>query len=147
MYKNILICVDGSDNARRAAAAGAQLAATLDAQLHLVTVVRPFKVSPELKRFLMAEGMMGEPKYVLDEMTKDILAEARKAATNAKVKKIETDVLEGKPARAIVEFAKDNHVDLIVMGGRGVGEPDSSMLGSVSHKVGNLAKCTVMMVR
>ncbi|MCP5368148.1 MAG: universal stress protein [Hyphomicrobiales bacterium] len=147
MYQNILICVDGSEHARRAAAVGADLAARMDARLHLVTVVRPFKVTPDLQRFLTAENMMGEPKYVLDEMTKGILYEARKVASAAQVRQIETHVVEGKPARAIVEFASDNHVDLVVMGARGVGEPDSALLGSVSHKVSNLARCTVMLVR
>ena len=147
MYSKILACVDGSENARRAAKAAAELAARFDAELHLLTVTRPYKVSADLKRFLQAENLMGEPKYVLDEMTKDILAEARKQAKAAGVAKITTDVLEGKPARSIVDFARDETFDLIVIGARGVGEPDSTMLGSVSHKVNSLAHCSVVTVR
>jgi nucleotide-binding universal stress UspA family protein len=147
MYTKALVCVDGSELAVKAAAAGAELAAKFDAELHLLTVTKPYKVSPELKRFLTAESLMGEPKYVLDEMTKGILAEARKAAEAAGVKKIKTQVLEGKPARAIVEYAEDHDIDVIVMGCRGVGEKEATLLGSVSLKVGNLAPCSVIMVR
>lgn len=147
MYSNILICVDGSENARRAASAGAEIAARFDAELHLLTVTRPYKVTSQLKQFLQAENLIGEPKYVLDQMTKDILAGGRKQAEVAKVKKIETHMREGKPARAIVEFAADEKIDLIVIGARGVGEIDAMLLGSVSHKVTSLAECSVIVVR
>lgn len=147
MYEKILICVDGSENARRAAEAGAATAVKFGAELHLLTVTRPYKVSPQLTRFLQAENLMGEPKYVLDQMTKDILAEARKLAEAAGVEKLKTHVLEGKPARAIVDFAKDKRFDAIFIGSRGVGEVEASLLGSVSHKVSSLAHCTVVVVR
>jgi nucleotide-binding universal stress UspA family protein len=147
MYSNVLICVDGSEAARRAANAGAEIAAKFDAELHIMTVTKPYKVSPRLKQFLQAENLMGEPKYVLDEMTKGIIAEGRKHAETSNVRKIETHIVEGKPARTIVEFARDEGVDVIVMGSRGVGETEGSMLGSVSHKVSSLAHCTVVVVR
>ena len=147
MYKKALVCMDGSDLSMKAAAIGADLASKYGAELHLLTVTKPYKVSAELQRFLTAERLMGEPKYVLDEMTKGILAEARKTAESAGVEKIKTTVLEGKPARSIVEYAEDNNIDVIVMGCRGVGEKDATLLGSVSLKVGNLAPCSVIMVR
>ncbi len=147
MYSKVLVCVDGSENARRAAVAGAEIAARFDAELHLLTVVRPYKVTPKLEQFLQAENLMGEPKYVLDEMTKDILGEANKQAEEVGVGEIKTHVVEGKPARSIVDFARDRDFDLIVMGSRGVGDVEATLLGSVSHKVSTLAPCTVTIVR
>ena len=147
MYSSVLICVDGSEAARRAASAGAEIAAKFDAELHIMTVTRPYKVSPRLKQFLQAENLMGEPKYVLDQMTKEIISEGRKQAEASGVRKIETHIIEGKPASTIVEFARDEGVNVIVLGSRGVGESEGSMLGSVSHKVSSLAHCTVVVVR
>jgi len=147
MFENILICVDGSDIAQRAVQVGAEISAKFGSNLHILTVVRPYRVSPELKRFLQAENLMGEPKYVLDDMTKGIIADGRKMAEDAGAKKVETHVVEGKPARSVIEFAADNNIDHIVMGSRGVGEVEAALLGSVSHKVSSLAKCAVTIVR
>jgi len=147
MFENILICVDGSEIAQRAVQMGSEIAAKFGSKVHILTVVRPYKASPELKRFLQAENLMGEPKYVLDEMTKNIIADGRKLALDSGAVKVETHVVEGKPARSIIEFAKDNNIDHIVIGSRGVGEVEAALLGSVSHKVSSLAKCAVTIVR
>jgi len=148
MYSNILVCIDGSKNARRAAKAAAEIALKFDAELHLLTVTKPFKATAGLQRFLEAENLMGEPKYVLDEMVKDILAEARKHAEKSGIKKLITHVTEGKPARSIVAFAEDNNIELIVLGSRGVGgDIENLLLGSVSQKVSTLAPCSVVIVR
>ncbi len=50
----------------------------------------------------------------------------------------------GQPARGIVKFAEEHDADLIVVGGRGHGDADGFLLGSVSHKVTSLAKCPVL---
>ena len=54
---------------------------------------------------------------------------------------------EGKTARTIVDYAKGNRMDLLVLGGRGRGEVESLLLGSVSTKVSMLAHCKVMLVK
>ena len=147
MYSKVLIGLDGSQHALKAAGVGAGIAAKFGAELHLVTVTRPYKVTPELRRFLQAENLMGEPKYVLDQMTKDILSGAIKSAEAAGVKEAHSHVLEGKPARVLTDYARDHDFDLIVVGTRGVGEIEAALLGSVSHKVTSLAHCTVLVVR
>jgi len=147
MYKKILVGLDGSKHGLEAARQGIKLAKTFDSELHLVTVTRPFKVTPKLRQFLEAENLLGEPKYVLDAMTDRIVSEAKKLATKADLEKVKTVVLEGKPARALLKYAKSKKIDLIVVGSRGVGELDAALLGSVSQKIGMLGDCTVMIVR
>ena len=44
-------------------------------------------------------------------------------------------MLEGDPARRIVELARLRDVDLIVVGSRGLGAFAGTLLGSVSHDV------------
>lgn len=147
MYKKILVGLDGSSHGLKAAEAAVELARNFDAELHLLTVTRPFKVSPKLRQYLEAEKLLGEPKYVMDEMTNTIITEATAIAEKAGLKRVKGEVREGKPARTIVDHAHNNKVDLIVLGSRGVGEIESALLGSVSQKVSLLADCAVMIVR
>jgi len=147
MHKKILVGLDGSTHGIAATREAVELAKSSGAELHLLTVTRPYKVSPKLRQFLEAENLVGEPKYVMDEMTNSIVSDAKDIATEAGLKNVKTIVREGKPARALLDYAKSNGVDLIIVGSRGVGEIDAALLGSVSQKVGMLSNCTVMIVR
>jgi len=147
MYNKILAALDGSTHGLKAAQHAIRIAVCMDAELHLLTVTRPYKVSPKLRQYLQAENLLGEPKYVMDEMTDSIVSEAKDLAEQAGLSKLKSVVREGKPARTIVEYAQHNQIDLIVLGSRGVGEIESALLGSVSQKVSFLANCTVMVVR
>ena len=147
MYKKVLVGLDGSTHAVEAAQTAVEIASKFGAELHLLTVTRPYKVSPRLRQFLEAENLLGEPKYVMDEMTNSIITEAKDIASKAGLQGVKTVVREGKPARTLLEYSKDNAIDLIVVGSRGVGELDAALLGSVSQKVSLLSACTVMIVR
>ena len=147
MYTRILVGLDGSGNAQHAAETAADLALRYEAELHLVTVTRPYKVSPALRRYLEAENLIGEPQYVLDEMTNAIIGEAAELARSKGVKVVKTAIREGKPARTLVDYARANHCDLIVIGSRGIGEVEAMLLGSVSQKVSMLSECAVLIVR
>jgi len=47
----------------------------------------------------------------------------------------------------IVSYAKDNQVDLIVMGSRGLKGLKKKLLGSVSEEVSQRAECQVMIIK
>lgn len=147
MYQKILVGLDGSEHGLAATRKAVELAKKLDAELHLLTVTRPYRVSRELKRYLEAENLIGEPKYVLDEMTRHITEEGKDVAREAGLKHVYCDVREGKPARTLCDYAEQHHIDLIVVGSRGIGEVEAVLLGSVSQKVSMLSKCSVMIVR
>ncbi len=147
MHKKILVGLDGSKHGIEAAQEAIALAKASDAELHLLTVTRPYKVSPQLRQFLEAENLLGEPKYVMDEMTSSIVSAAEELAARAGVKNVKTVIREGKPARTLLDYAKGNGIDLIVVGARGVGELEAALLGSVSQKVSMLSPCTVTIVR
>jgi nucleotide-binding universal stress UspA family protein len=53
----------------------------------------------------------------------------------------------GRPAEAIVRFAQEHHVDLIVMATHGRTGLKHVLLGSVAEKVVQLAPCPVLTVR
>ena len=147
MYKRILVGLDGSSRGLRTAEAAAGLAATFGAELHLLTVTRPYAVSPEVQGYLEAENLLGEPRYVLDEKTQAIVDKAKAIAEQKRVRKVQIVVREGKPAGVLVDYAKSHKMDLLVVGSRGLGELEAVLLGSVSHKVSQLAGCSVLIVR
>ena len=95
----------------------------------------------------MLEHLTGEPQYVLDDMTKEIMEAAKQAAAEAGVETVKTEIKVGPPARTIVDFAKRSEADAIVLGSRGLGDVEGALLGSVSHKVANLAAMTVIAVK
>lgn len=147
MFKNILCAVDGSAHALKAAETASKLAAKLDASLTFLTVTKELKVTDQIKRYMEIEHLTGTPQYVLDDMTDEVLSKAKDCARECGVKNARTEVKLGNPARAIVNYAERNNIDLIVLGGRGLGDIGGALLGSVSHKVTSLAKCACLMVK
>jgi universal stress protein A len=60
---------------------------------------------------------------------------------------VDTAVITGPPARAIVEHASAGHFDLIVMGTHGRTGLSHALLGSVAERVVQKAPCPVLTVR
>ncbi len=58
-----------------------------------------------------------------------------------------TAILGSNPARALVDTAKNEKFDLIVVGSRGLGSAASFLLGSISKKVAVDAPCDVFVVK
>ena len=56
-------------------------------------------------------------------------------------------VLEGDPVEKLLELAENENVDTILLGSRGLGDFQGLLLGSVSHKISHMAKCTCITVR
>ncbi|MCX5888224.1 MAG: universal stress protein [Deltaproteobacteria bacterium] len=60
--------------------------------------------------------------------------------------KLESHVLMGSPAEKILEFAKKENIDLIVMGAHGRKGLERVLFGSVADKVATSALCPVMTI-
>jgi nucleotide-binding universal stress UspA family protein len=56
-------------------------------------------------------------------------------------------LLRGHPGMKIVQYAKDEGFDLIVMGNRGLSGISRFVMGSVSHYVVDHAQCPVIIVK
>ncbi len=147
MFQNILCAMDGSEHSLRAAEQACVLAGRFGARRHFLTVTKEIKVNDEARRYLQMEQRAGEPQYVLDEYAASIMQKARELAERRGVSEVETVIRVGQPARTIVQVAEQLEVDTIVMGSRGLGDFEGLLLGSVSHKVASLAKCTCVTVK
>jgi nucleotide-binding universal stress UspA family protein len=75
-----------------------------------------------------------------------VLREAvERARSDHPAVKVETAVVEGRPARVLVEMSAD--ADLLVVGSRGLGGFSELLLGSVSQQCVHHAHCPVTVVR
>ena len=125
--KQILVATDGSENGRHALDEAVELAAAAGAKLTVVYVRHaPLPV-------------LGEPVYQRSlslelRHANETVAIATGLAHTAGVE-AEAEVLEGDPAKRIVELARLLDVDLIVVGSRGLGTVAGALLGSVSRDV------------
>ncbi|GIW23750.1 universal stress protein [Meiothermus sp.] len=138
MFKNILLAFDGSAHAQKAAHLAADLARQYGATL---CVVHTYDPVPDY----LGEPFLQEVISKRTEAADKVMAQA--LALVGKLPRLETEILEGPPAEAILRVAEVRGVDLIVMGTRGLGQLSGLLLGSQSQKVLTHARCPVLLVR
>jgi len=140
MFDAILLAFDGSEHAKRAASAAADLArAVKSKQVRIVVAFDPIP------------SFLGEPNLsqAAAARTKEagrIMAEAKRQLGSVPAE-VHEEILEGSAAEAILEVAATRDSDLIVMGSRGLGRLEGALLGSNSQKVVSHALCPVLIVR
>lgn len=147
MFKNIVVPVDGSDHAEKAVTVAADLAAKHGAKLHVITVMESTALPQALHRFAETEHLKGGEAQISTYIAERIVERAREIADAEGATEVAHAVVMGDTVKKILEYAEKNGADLIVLGSRGLSEFRELMLGSISHKVANLAPCTVITVR
>jgi len=135
--RNVVVGYDGSPPSERALERAAMLAQT--AGRLIVVTASPSSFS---------QGVLSEP--VLDAPTPDeqdrLLARAR-----ALLQERDTEptllAADSDPADALIQVARDNEADLIVVGHAGSGYVTRALLGSTAANVLRHAPCDVLVVR
>jgi nucleotide-binding universal stress UspA family protein len=94
------------------------------------------------------------PRHVIDFKKQaqayltDISEKIHKYNESDNIVRVKTEIIASiKVANAIADYAKDKHVDLIVVGPRGRSKLKSLILGSVTSDVVRVANCPVLTVR
>ena len=139
MFKNILVAVDGSEHALKAARIAGDFGRQMQADLRVVTAFDP------------VPSYLGEPNLqnAIDErfeQARQVLAEAL-AQIGEIPGELKTEILEGPAAEAILGVVEVRGNDLIIMGTRGLGRLTGLLMGSQSQKVVSHAPCPVLLVR
>ncbi|WP_276256453.1 universal stress protein [Halomontanus rarus] len=124
MYDRILIAVDGSDEAERAAKRGLEFARGFDATVDITYVV-------DRKSLRLATA--GE-KARLRERGASVLEEIEELAS-AIGQPVTTELTEGKPAIRIAEYATERDATLIVVGRQGTTGLGKRLLGGVTERL------------
>ena len=148
MFKNILIPTDGSKIATSAAERAIELAKSMKARVHVISV------SPTHKQ-LTSEGFI-LPEYSVgkSEWDKGVRAKAQTVldavaakARSAGVACTTAHVFRDQAYTAIVDAAKKVRCDLIVMGSHGYGGIKQLLLGSETMRVLQNSKVPVLVYR
>jgi nucleotide-binding universal stress UspA family protein len=142
-YKHILVPIDFSAASLEALAKARQLAKTTGASVHLFHAVDD-----------VSWRYLGYPLDALAQIQTAVTDSADEQMRELAIQEqreglaVESSlVVSTRPASAIVTFARENGVDLIVMGTHGRGAMLRMMLGSVAEQVVRTATCPVMVVR
>lgn len=141
MFSNILVPVDGSNNAYRALEAALFLSEKLESK---VTIIHVMEIIPVVH--VQSEKVLAD---VLDSYKKEsqlILSKCSELATK-KGLSVNSKQIQGDPGTTILDFCKKEKFDTIVMGSRGMGKFKELVLGSVSNKVVHHSLCPVMIVK
>ncbi|EMA27767.1 universal stress protein [Haloarcula japonica] len=129
MYDNILVPYDGSDEARRGAEHGIELAAALDATVHALYVID----LPGTPRALALRDDEEEMREEYREYGEEVLANLGTIADEHGVD-YETHFKTGAPSEEIVEFAENEGMDAIVLGSAFRGKL-GNLIGGTTDKV------------
>ena len=144
VLKNILVATDFSEASDVALTYGRDLARSYGAGLHVLHVTEsllirfsidaPITYLPELQTHIEEEARRRIDALVTDE---------DKATLNARA----VVITSAGTAEAIVQYATDLRIDLIVMGTHGRGALAQVLMGSVAERVVRTAPCPVLTVR
>ncbi|MFC4408240.1 universal stress protein [Haloarchaeobius iranensis] len=115
-----------------------------DATLLVLTIVDPGEANT--KRLFSMPTFASEWYEDAREEARDRLAEATELATAAGVD-VETDVVVGRPAKTIVDYANEQDCDHIVTGSHGRSGVSRIVLGSVAETVVRRSPVPVTVVR
>jgi nucleotide-binding universal stress UspA family protein len=142
-FNKILVPIDYSTHAEEAVRTAVELAKRYSASITLVNVYEPIdRLVPEAYWVITPE----QERRVLAAF-EERLGKSEKQVRDLGVSSVSTQLLEGEPALRIVDYARDNAFDLIVMGTHGRRGVKHLLLGSVAERVLRTASCAVLVVK
>ncbi len=142
--KRILVPTDGSETSKRAMKYAVELAASFNASITLLMVVDD--------QHLDFMGPASYPENLNAIVEKRIMDQARATLTDiipedSDSSSVETVILRGYPVTEIIEYAKTNEIDMIIMGTHGRTGVTHVVIGSIAEKVVRTAPCPVLTVK
>ena len=146
MFKSLLVAIDGSEPSKKALAFACDLANKYEACLTILHVAYNTAQSHTMVLGSSAMIYQGNQKE-LDEMAIIVMDAAREITAEAGCKETKFEVKQGTPSDQILRYSRDNNIDLVVLGSRGLSDVAGFFQGSVSHRVNHLSECTCITVR
>jgi nucleotide-binding universal stress UspA family protein len=138
MYDDILVPTDGSETATAALEHARQLAMAHDAAVHLLYVTEAAAIAPTPSGGEVLDRLREHGEQVIENAIDRIREDVRT---------VEGAVASGPPHRAILDYAEEHDVDLIMMGTHGRTGLSHVVLGSVTERVVRLSPVPVLTLR
>jgi nucleotide-binding universal stress UspA family protein len=143
--KTIVAGTDGSEESLRAVEWAARETALREAALRIVSVPVTWPYAGPRGKFsqVIAPELVAEVER--QDAERALADAAKRAAWLAPALRVDTAIIDGPPAQALLDAASD--ASLLVVGSRGAGGFAGMMLGSVSRYVATHAHCPVVVAR
>lgn len=143
--KKVLVATDFGPASETALNYGRALAGLLGGGLHVLHVTENVYLAAAngYGHAYMPPELQRDIEHAAQEQTESLLTEEDRRTLQAKA----VTVTFNTPAAAIVEYAKTNNIDLIVLGTHGRGAFSHLFMGSVAERVVRTAPCPVLTVR
>ena len=142
MINQILLAVDGSENAYRAAQYAVNLLKAIPKAQCTILTVLAFTEDEACFLGVSAADYNLSAGQKVDAMLKKIKQLFHWAGLPPEIA-----VRQGDVAESILNYARQNNCDLIVVGTRGRGGFKGALLGSVSQRVIQQSHCPVLVVK
>ena len=141
--KKVLVPIDFSDYSKSALKYAVNFAKSFNAEIILVYVVEPIIYPPD---FSMGQIAMPSINTEWDDRAKDELQKLAKSEI-ADIANVKTVIKTGKPFVEIIETAKEENIDLIIIATHGHSGVEHILFGSTAEKVVRKAPCPVLTLR
>ncbi len=150
--KTILVPIDGSDYSKRAMLKAKELADCLGSKIiimNVMNIVTTVSFYPSLHAAKPGGSVDWPGLYeTAKQRSEELLDEAKGLLSGSDVETVMIDDPSGRFASAIVNFAKERDVDLVVMGSNGMGSLRHRLyLGSVTTKVLHMTDRPVLVIQ
>jgi len=142
-YKNILVPIDFSDFSKSALKYAVTFAQHYHSKLTLVYVMEPVIYPPD---FSMGQITLPTVNFEIDQRAKEEL-EKLAATEIGTLVEVKTILRTGKPFVEIIETAKEEDADLIIISTHGHSGMEHILFGSTADKVVRKAPCPVLTLR
>jgi nucleotide-binding universal stress UspA family protein len=140
MFRKILAAYDGSDGAKTALRVGIELAKSLGAELHSISV------EEHLPHYAATVGEVQDAKERVDEYFRILTKEARDQAALKGVE-LQTVIRQGHEVETIVNYAKEGAFDLLLAGYHGHSRIFERVMGSTAQTIIRLSPCSVLLAK
>lgn len=142
MVKNILVATDGSPRSTKAADAAIMLAQSCSAKLHVLSVVDAGKPRTAMDFDLdVGEEIKEDNPVIADEWEEERMKPEQQFVSHVTDKASSAGIEAhgivrlGNPVDEILNAAKENACDMIVMGTHGRGPVATAVMGSIATRV------------
>lgn len=141
LYRNILVGVDGSENAEHALQRAIQFATMHEAKLHIAHIID----TRALNTYATVNYSYND---LITEETVNALNDYKTFALDNGVKEVETIVEYGSPRTLMSKTIPEEYdIDLVIVGATGLNAVERMFIGSVSEQIVRQALCDVIVVR
>lgn len=142
-YKNVLVGIDGSDEANAAFNRALNIAKTEGVTLHIAHVVDTQSLTT-IDQYAPYNVSITDAQNYGDKLLEQYVEKAKVEGFD----KINKVLEQGSPKRDLPgKVAKAHEIDLIVVGATGLNAIERFLIGSVSENIVRRATCDVLIVR